>query len=125
MIFFFAVYLVATEFISSDKSKAEALVFRPGHAPVHLQTKPDAEGGAMLINRLEVTQTQDTIRLPEQKDVFSWKAVNYNIPVKEGTRRLLDDVNGWVKPGSLTALMGVSGAGKTTLVCSRPSHQYV
>ena len=100
MILFNAVYLIATEFISSDKSKAEALVFRPGHAPAHLQSQNDPEGGFLVINRLEVAQTNDTIHLPQQKDVFSWKAVNYDIPVKEGTRRLLADVNGWVKPGS-------------------------
>lgn len=40
----------------------------------------------------------------------------YDIKVKEGHRRLLDHVSGWVKPGTLTALMGVSGAGKTTLL---------
>ncbi|KAJ5626294.1 hypothetical protein N7510_002603 [Penicillium lagena] len=117
MIFFNAIYLMATEFISSDKSKAEALVFRPGHAPKHLQVGQDAEDGVMEPpNKLEVQHTNDTIRLPQQKDVFSWKALNYDIPVKEGTRRLLDNVNGWVKPGTLTALMGVSGAGKTTLL---------
>ena len=31
-----------------------------------------------------------------------------------GSRRLLKDVHGYVKPGTLTALMGASGAGKTT-----------
>lgn len=116
MIFFNVVYLTATEFISSDKSKAMALVFRPGHVPKYLQLRQDAEGGMPGPNILEVQRTNDTIRLPEQRDVFSWKAVNYDIPVKEGTRRLLDNVTGWVKPGSLTALMGVSGAGKTTLL---------
>ncbi|KAJ5675362.1 hypothetical protein N7462_008259 [Penicillium macrosclerotiorum] len=116
MIFFNALYLAASEFISSDKSKAEALVFRPGHAPKYLQPGEDPEGGAVELNKLELQKTHETIRLPEQKDIFSWKAVNYDIPVKEGTRRLLDNVNGWVKPGSLTALMGVSGAGKTTLL---------
>jgi ABC-type cobalamin/Fe3+-siderophores transport system ATPase subunit len=117
MIFFNVVYLTATEFISSDKSKAEALVFRSGHAPKHLQIGQDSEDGALEPpNKLEVQHTNDTIRLPQQKDVFSWKALDYDIPVKEGTRRLLDNVNGWVKPGTLTALMGVSGAGKTTLL---------
>ena len=29
---------------------------------------------------------------------------------------MLNDVHGWVKPGQLGALMGSSGAGKTTLM---------
>ena len=36
--------------------------------------------------------------------------------IKGQPRRILDHVDGWVKPGTLTALMGVSGAGKTTLL---------
>jgi ABC-type multidrug transport system ATPase subunit len=51
-----------------------------------------------------------------QRDIFTWKDVVYDIDVKEGKRRLLDHVSGWVKPGTLTALMGASGAGKTTLL---------
>jgi ATP-binding cassette subfamily G (WHITE) protein 2 (SNQ2) len=36
--------------------------------------------------------------------------------VPGGTRQLLNKVFGYVKPGTLTALMGASGAGKTTLL---------
>jgi ATP-binding cassette, subfamily G (WHITE), member 2, SNQ2 len=68
---------------------------------------------------------------------FTWKDVNYTVPVKGGERLLLDKVEGWIKPGQMTALyvpsspfllsssffflivelrMGSSGAGKTTLL---------
>ena len=46
--------------------------------------------------------------------VFTWEGVSYHVPVSDGTRQLLSDVYGYVKPGTLTALMGASGAGKTT-----------
>jgi ATP-binding cassette subfamily G (WHITE) protein 2 (SNQ2) len=50
----------------------------------------------------------------EDRSVFTWEGVNYHVPVSRGTRQLLSDVYGYVKPGTLTALMGASGAGKTT-----------
>ena len=40
--------------------------------------------------------------------------MDYTVPVPGGTLRLLHDVYGYVKPGTMTALMGSSGAGKTT-----------
>ncbi|KAI6120967.1 pleiotropic drug resistance ABC transporter [Pisolithus croceorrhizus] len=49
-----------------------------------------------------------------RRKVFTWENLNYHVPVPGGTRRLLHDVCGYVKPGTLTALMGASGAGKTT-----------
>ncbi|KAJ1912602.1 ATP-binding cassette transporter snq2 [Mycoemilia scoparia] len=48
--------------------------------------------------------------------MYMWKNIDYVVPVKGGERKLLDKVNGYVKPGTLTALMGSSGAGKTTLL---------
>ena len=48
------------------------------------------------------------------RKTFTWEKLNYTVPVPGGTRRLLHDVYGYVKPGTLTALMGASGAGKTT-----------
>ncbi len=47
---------------------------------------------------------------------FSFKDVSYFVNVDGSEKQLLDQVNGYVKPGQLTALMGASGAGKTTLL---------
>lgn len=54
--------------------------------------------------------------IPPQKVVFTWRDVVYDITIKGEPRRLLDHISGYVKPGTLTSLMGVSGAGKTTLL---------
>lgn len=48
--------------------------------------------------------------------VFTWKNLCYTVKTPSGDRLLLDNVQGWVKPGMLGALMGSSGAGKTTLL---------
>ncbi|TFL02988.1 pleiotropic drug resistance ABC transporter [Pterulicium gracile] len=48
------------------------------------------------------------------RKALTWEHLNYDVPVSGGTKRLLNDVFGYVKPGTLTALMGASGAGKTT-----------
>jgi len=45
---------------------------------------------------------------------LTWKNVNYTVPTPGGPLRLLHDVTGFCKPYTLTALMGASGAGKTT-----------
>jgi ABC-type transport system involved in cytochrome bd biosynthesis fused ATPase/permease subunit len=50
-----------------------------------------------------------------QNGVFTWKNVTLDIEIKGQQRRILDGISGWVKPGTLTALMGSSGAGKTSL----------
>ena len=51
-----------------------------------------------------------------KNSVLTWQNVNYTIPIKNGERKLLQDVQGLVRPGKLVALMGASGAGKTTLL---------
>lgn len=34
--------------------------------------------------------------------------MKYTVPVKEGKRLLLDNVDGWIKPGQMTALYAPS-----------------
>lgn len=48
------------------------------------------------------------------RKTFTWDKVSYTVPVPGGTRQLLTEISGFVKPGTMTALMGSSGAGKTT-----------
>lgn len=55
-------------------------------------------------------------QLVRNTSVFTWKNLTYTVKTLSGDRVLLDNVQGWVKPGMLGALMGSSGAGKTTLL---------
>ena len=128
LIFFQVLYFVATELNSSSESSAEVLVFPRGHVPSHLQkggssgvvgedmTKNGSGSGSGSGSSPNDAQDEKVNAIEPQKDIFTWRDVVYDVPVKGGTRRLLDGVSGWVKPGTLTALMGVSGAGKTTLL---------
>ncbi|KAI9162747.1 ATPase [Paramyrothecium foliicola] len=54
--------------------------------------------------------------LIRNKSVFTWRNLTYTVKTPDGDRILLDNVQGYVKPGMLGALMGSSGAGKTTLL---------
>lgn len=85
----------------------------------------DEESGAIAEKRQrksrtnsENTQVADNTddQLMRNTSVFTWKNLTYTVETPSGDRVLLDNVQGWVKPGMLGALMGSSGAGKTTLL---------
>lgn len=124
MIFFLITYMIAAELVSEKKSKGEVLVFRRGHRPAQFKEKKgdieEGEGprvGPSVTNASRANaNNKEAAALQEQNSVFHWKDVCYDIKIKGEPRRILDHVDGWVKPGTLTALMGVSGAGKTTLL---------
>jgi ABC-type multidrug transport system permease subunit/ABC-type multidrug transport system ATPase subunit len=111
------VYIVATEFISAKKSKGEVLVFRHGHVPATV-SKGKADPEAASSGPIPTTEkfNNENATIQGSTSVFHWNNVCYDIKIKGEPRRILDNVDGWVKPGTLTALMGVSGAGKTTLL---------
>jgi ATP-binding cassette subfamily G (WHITE) protein 2 (PDR) len=114
------IYLVAAELVQAKKSKGEVLVFRRGHTPAGLlkATANDEEAGTVnapgVLKQDKAQHAAEIIQ--KQTAVFSWRDVCYEIKIKGETRQILNHVDGWVKPGTLTALMGVSGAGKTTLL---------
>ncbi|KLJ11567.1 ATPase [Blastomyces silverae] len=112
-----AIYLVASDFITEKKPKGEILIFPRGHKALK-KGKPDEdlEGGSGRNIAVEKTDSGDLAMIERQTAIFQWKDVCFNIKIGKENRRILDHVDGWVKPGTLTALMGVSGAGKTTLL---------
>lgn len=119
MVIFTCTHLIGAELIREKKSKGEVLQFRRGKQASILTKTLDEESaekckpGNYAPNGIALATTDDVL---QQTAVFSWRNVCYDITVKGKTRQILDHVDGWIKPGTLTALMGVSGAGKTSLL---------
>eukprot|EP00026_Physarum_polycephalum_P000540 Phypoly_transcript_00541.p1 GENE.Phypoly_transcript_00541~~Phypoly_transcript_00541.p1 ORF type:complete len:1444 (+),score=259.70 Phypoly_transcript_00541:181-4512(+) len=84
-------------------------VYKRGKAP----KQNDANA---VVQQADINLSMGSNIQAKNDTTFTWKDVNYTVPVKGGTRLLLDNVEGWIKPGQMTALMGSSGAGKTTLL---------
>jgi ABC-type multidrug transport system permease subunit len=109
IVFFTAVYFLAAEYISSSRSKGEILLFRRGMDKRNISRPDDIENpnsnniGHGVIESLSEGET--SVAIQRQTAVFHWKNVCYDVQIKDETRRILDRVDGWVKPGTLTALM--------------------
>jgi ATP-binding cassette subfamily G (WHITE) protein 2 (SNQ2) len=62
----------------------------------------------------ETAASDNTIdnQLIQNTSIFTWKHLTYTVKTSSGDRVLLDNVQGFVKPGQLGALMGSSGVSK-------------
>jgi ATP-binding cassette subfamily G (WHITE) protein 2 (PDR) len=119
-VFFLAAYIFASEIVRAKPSKGEILVFPRGKIPAFakkVQQDDDPEDAPVKEKQVVSTDEEDqAAAIVRQTAIFHWQDVCYDIKVKGQPRRILDNVDGWVKPGTLTALMGVTGAGKTSLL---------
>lgn len=109
------VYVLAAEYITADRGKGEILLFRRKHisnlekkkqideesplekSPAVLDPGPDIEQGS--------AEEDKTVAIQEQTNILHWRNLTYDVSIKGNIRRITDRVDGWVKPGALTALM--------------------
>lgn len=47
---------------------------------------------------------------------MSWEDLHFSVKQKKQTKTILDGITGEVKSGQMLAIMGASGAGKTSLL---------
>lgn len=108
IIIYMAFYLITCEVVAAARSKGEVLVFQHGQGPTasakqqskDIETKPTSSSTQEL-----ATMGNQSASIAKSTSVFHWRDLCYDIKIKNEPRRILDHVDGWVKPGTLTALM--------------------
>lgn len=123
-VFFVCLTMLGMERQKPNKGGGAVTVFKKGETPKPIKnavyngrSSEDVESGekdstVSSISSNQVHMSGANVQgLAKNTSVFTWKTVNYTIPYEGGQKKLLQDVQGYVKPGRLTALMGASGAG--------------
>lgn len=125
--FIFFVFLTALgmEHMKPNVGGGAITVFKRGQVPKKVEEsiatggrakgdKQDEESGRsdpVANGDAERTKSDEQItkEVAKNETVFTFQNINYTIPFEKGERKLLNDVQGYVRPGKLTALMGASG----------------
>tara|TARA_R110002003_G_scaffold357_5_gene19117 strand:- start:4659 stop:8123 length:3465 start_codon:yes stop_codon:yes gene_type:complete len=126
-IFFVALTAFGMEIQKPNKGGGAVTIYKRGQVPKavekEMETKslPNDEENGKTETVSEKQSSSDNDEktvdgVAKNETIFTFQNINYTIPYEKGERTLLDGVQGFVRPGQLTALMGASGAGKTTLL---------
>lgn len=111
--------LTAIGFERADSSGGSSrLLFKRGSK---LRSTPaladeEKEGATTIQERPAMGPPAEDMATSSHQSTFTWKNLSYFVKHRGEDKQLLRDICGYVKPGCLLALMGTSGAGKTTLM---------
>lgn len=132
IVFFLFFYIALTEFNKGAMQKGEIVLYLRGHlkdmkkrtqAKMAYNNDPENQLPNEKISLQDAANSSDTStpsnekgKFDESRQIFHWRDLTYSVKIKSEDRVILNHVDGFVKPGQVTALMGASGAGKTTLL---------
>lgn len=118
---FCIIHLLSCEYIPAARSRGEVLLFKdkPKERAIDVETGEPKTFAQRLHGENAVSDIR-TATVPHfnrsPTSALHWRGLTYDVKVAGSTKRILQDIDGWLKPGSLTVLMGATGAGKTTLL---------
>lgn len=115
MIVWWIAYLVLTclaveRLKAAGSAKSYLLFRRPNKRSEHMAASAtvDEEKGAGWsdVKQSANVRAEQDMQIEKSDTLFAWKNLNYTVSVKGGHRQLLNNIQGYTKPGTLTALMG-------------------
>jgi len=128
-LFFVALTAFGMEIQKPNKGGGAVTIYKRGQVPKTIEKemetkslpKDEESGNKEAVTEKHSSRDNDesdkTVQgVAKNETIFTFQDITYTIPFEKGERTLLKGVQGYVKPGKLTALMGASGAGKTTLL---------
>lgn len=114
-VFFVAMSALGFEMNLYEDAGSKVLFDKAGHKRQLAASQDPERALAPDSASSESTEVTDGL-ISSGQTVFTFKDINYYVHVGGHEKQLLEDVSGFVTPGKLVALMGSSGAGKTTLM---------
>lgn len=128
-LFFVALTAFGMEIQKPNKGGGAVTIYKRGQVPKTVEKEMEtnslpkdeeagkSEPGIEKHSASDNDESEKTVAgVAKNETIFTFQDITYTIPYEKGERTLLQGINGFVKPGKLTALMGASGAGKTTLL---------
>jgi hypothetical protein len=113
-VLFFCSYILTAEYARPPKTRGEILVFQRSKAKKNKRSaQKDLENQLtekQLVEKVAVSpiaKEDGMLRHPSTGNgpIFHWEDLCCDIKINGKDRRILDHVDGWVKPGTTTALM--------------------
>jgi ATP-binding cassette, subfamily G (WHITE), member 2, PDR len=117
MLIFCISHLVAAEYVSIQPSRGEVLLFKRDNTRKKIRGR-DVEASVTGFDPNDSTrqpnehaglhselQSRPRFKISRRPAVVHWEALGFDISTREGKKTILKGVDGWIKPGTLTALM--------------------
>ena len=84
---------------------SQVLVFQRAHLKKEKKRAPagdieNGKGGLLSEKQISKGEGKVPTAIQKQTAIFHWEDICYDIKIKKEERRILDHVNGWVKPGA-------------------------
>ncbi|WVQ84782.1 hypothetical protein IAT38_006939 [Cryptococcus sp. DSM 104549] len=125
-LFFLALCAWMIEMIPAAGSTKSVLLYKPGGGGRFIRNaranggmaRDEEEGsqGTQVNEKAGAGGSGDVGEVHAVNSVLTWKNLTYTVQANGQPRVLLNNIFGYCRAGTLTALMGSSGAGKTTLM---------